>query len=550
MTVEDRKPISSNPAEAGPFIAKVISNADPTYMGSLEVQLIREVGSEADATATLRTVKYLNPFYGVTNIDYVSADPEDYNNTQKSHGMWMVPPEPGTLVIVIFVGGLPHKGYWLGCVQEENMNFMIPGYAATKFKIKGQEERVPVAEYNKIARGSTLDPTKILKAEHPFATTLKDQGLLKDDTRGITSSSARRESPSSVFGVSTPGPIDKRSGAKKGKVGKKESKIVNAFVSRLGGSSFVMDDGDDKFLRKKSASEGPPEYAAVEQKQTGGDVTKPHNELIRIRTRTGHQILLHNSEDLIYIGNSRGTSWIELSSDGKIDIYAEDSISVHTAQDLNFYAERDINMQAGRNFNTKVAGEMHTHVVKDNILIVDANQKIRVKQDVDISYDQKFKHHVKQDVNIKFDAKYLHKVASDYDLNVGGHNYQTSGGANHTKAGGNIVETAPQIHMNGPAAATAASASEAVLPKELKTHLLPTQENGKIGDMIMRRMPTREPYPQHENLDPLKYKPIKTDRDIDGRYEGQSTTIQDAASYWKKYSTVTDTFEKLKPSEE
>ena len=143
----------------------------------------------------------------------------------------------------------------------------------------------------------------------------------------LTSSSARREVPSTVFGISTPGPVDKRNGAPRGRIGKQEWKIDNAFVGRLGGSTFVMDDGDARYLRKKTASEGPPEYASLENDESGGDVEIPHNELIRLRTRTGHQILLHNSEDLIYIGNAKGTSWIELSSDGKIDIFAEDSIS-------------------------------------------------------------------------------------------------------------------------------------------------------------------------------------------------------------------------------
>ena len=526
MAEDTRQSIGQSPVDAGPFIAKVVSNIDPTYMGGLEVQILTEVGGDDDATAQLRPVKYLSPFYSVTSNDFIAPDPDDYNNTQKSHGMWMVPPEIGTLVMVIFIGGDPRKGYWIGCIPEENMNFMLPGFAATKFKTAGLDERVPVAEYNKVSRASSQDPSKILKPQHPFAQILKDQGLLRDDARGITTSSARRETPSHVFGISTPGPVDKQSGAKKGKIGKKESKIANAFVSRLGGSSFVMDDGDDKFLRKKTPSEGPPEYVSVEQNQTGGDVKQPHNELIRLRTRTGHQILLHNSEDLIYIGNARGTSWIELTSDGKIDIYAEDSISVHTKQDMNFYAERDINMQAGRNFNLKVAGEMHTHVKKDQILIVDANQKIQIKG----NFDHTITGNIKE------------KVTGNFNLNTGGYIYQTSGGANHTRAGGNIIETAPAIHMNGPSAATAATAE---LPKELKTHVLPTDANGAIGDLIVRRMPTHEPYPQHENLDPLKYKPTKTDRDVDGRYEGQSTTIQEPASTWKKYSTLTDTFEKI-----
>jgi hypothetical protein len=525
--VEKRVGAGQSPTRPGPFLAKVISNFDPTYMGGLEVQMLSEVGSDEAAAGQLRPVKYLSPYYGVTNLDYVGQE-DDYNNTQKSHGMWFVPPDVGTLVMVIFIDGDPRKGYWLGCVQEENMNFMIPGYAATKFKTSGISERVPVAEYNKVVKGTTLDPTKIAKPEHPFAQVLDEQGLIRDDARGITSSSARRETPSQVFGISTPGPIDKRSGAKKGKIGKAEHKIANAFVSRLGGSSFVMDDGDDAFIRKKSPSEGPPDYAAVEQKQTGGDVTRPHNELIRFRTRTGHQILLHNSEDLIYIGNSRGTAWIELSSDGKIDVFAEDSISIHSKQDLNFYADRDINMQAGRNFNTKVAGEMHTHVNKDLILIVDENQKIHVKKD---SHE-----------TIVGNAK--EKINGNFDLNIKGYNYQTSGGANHTRAK-SIVETASRIDMNGPAAATAATAE---VPKQLKTHALP-QDTGVRISSIMRRVPTHEPYPQHENLDPLKVKPAKTDRDSAGRYDGETTDLQDPASHWKKYGNSSDTFEKLKGSE-
>jgi hypothetical protein len=281
---------------------------------------------------------------------YISDGADDYNSTQKSYGFWMVPPDVGTTVMVFFVDGDPRKGYWMGCVPDENANFMVPGLAATKYNVDGDAERVPVAEFNKKITKYDSDPTKMTKPQHPFAKVLAAQGLLQDDTRGITTSSARRETPSAVFGISTPGPIDKQDGATKGDLGKAEHRIPGAFVSRLGGSTFVMDDGDDKFVRKSHASEGPPEYAAVEQGETG-DPTIPHNELIRIRTRTGHQILLHNSEDLIYIANSRGTAWIELTSNGKIDIYAADDISMHTSGNFNITADKSINMKAGESIN-------------------------------------------------------------------------------------------------------------------------------------------------------------------------------------------------------
>jgi hypothetical protein len=532
---------------------------------------------------------------------------------------------------------------------------MIPGYASTENNVEngldtpyGHATRVPVAEYNKNYPGNdtTIDKTKIKKPMHPFAQQLADQGLLLDDTRGITTSSTRRETPSMVFGISTPGPLDKN--GQTGPYGKIEHLVKNAPVSRLGGSSFVMDDGDDKYLRRKSPSEGGPDYAAVEENELDGDVTRPNNELIRLRTRTGHQILLHNSEDLIYITNSRGTAWIELTSDGKIDIYSKDSISIQTENDLNLYTKRDFNLEVGRNFNTKVHGERHTNVILDDVLIVDRDQKIHVKNRRDDTVDEQLRQTVNDDVKMFYAKTYTHNIADrmdikvgavsinagqpgaspsfapmdatsqdpdapvsndtdksspvedvngptqdkieikifqdmfiqhvgsnvdstidgnlqqhivgNFDLNIGGHNIQTSGGSNETNAGGNIIETAPAIHMNGPTAAKASIASEPVdartsakstIPYNLTTSSLPGPPNGdEFIKSIMRRIPTTEPYPEHENLDPMSYKPDKTARDIDDRYtnsDKNSESILTPPGTWKQYSTSVDTFRRTQP---
>lgn len=504
MPIERREStnIANKAGSPGPFLAKVVSHLDPNYMGSLEVQLLHEVGNDEAFEGQLFQVKYLSPFAGQTSIDYVGEDPDDYNNTQKSYGMWMIPPDVGTVVMVIFVDGDPRKGYWIGCVQDNVMNFSVPGHAATKFNLDGTEERVPVAEYNKLAQPTTADPTSIPKPASPLQEVLTEQGLLKDDIRGITTSSARRETPSSVFGISTPGPIDKKDGAKQGKFGKAESK-VQGFVSRLGGTTFVMDDGDDKFLRKTTASEGPPEYAAVEQDETDGLPEIPHNELVRIRTRTGHQILFHNSEDLIYIGNSRGTTWIELTSDGKIDIYAEDSVSIRTKKDFNFYADRDINIEAGRNINFKSAERTQIEVGDDYNLIVLGNGKITTTGNLDV-------------------------------LTTGNNNF-TAAGTTNIKSEGQHIETASTIHMNGPAAATAVPA----VP--LTTFDNPDNEEN-VTNSIMLRIPSHEPWPHHENLNPLEFKPEKTDREA-----GSDIAVPEL---WKSYSTITDTFEKVRASEE
>lgn len=362
----DQTKISAQGSEPrpGPFLARVISHMDSTSMGMLQVELLRPTGNTGDS-GQLHQVKYMSPFYGVTSADFVREDPNNYNNTQKSYGFWAVPPDVGTTVVVIFIDGDPKRGYWMGCVQDEGMNFMVPGIAATS-NVVDETDRMPVAEYNKqINSVQATGETKNKKPRHPLADALQSQGLLKDDIRGLTTSSARRDIPSMVFGWSTPGPVDKRPGSPRGPIGKEDYKIPNAFVGRLGGSTFVMDDGDDKFLRKTSAKSGPPVYASVLQNETDGDVTIPHNELIRLRTRTGHQILLHNSEDLIYITNSRGTAWIELTSNGKIDIYAKDSVSVHSENDINFTADRDINFTAKGDINVNSTGNTNITATKN-----------------------------------------------------------------------------------------------------------------------------------------------------------------------------------------
>jgi hypothetical protein len=262
--------------------------------------------------------------------------------------------------------------------------------------------------------------------------------------------------------------------------------------------------------------------------------------LIRIRTRTGHQLLMHNSEDLIYIGNSRGTTWIEMTSNGKIDIYAEDSVSVHTKTDFNFRADRDINIEAGRNINMKATAQYSEGKIQDakeyesgriqiesafntNILI-GANGKIETRtykdadeKDVDGQLD----------INVKGDGKIAVGTGLEphnFALNTTGNNAFTAGAATDILSGGNHTETAAQIHMNGPQAATAATA---LTIADLVTHQVVetdgTQEWAKTKyikteplESIMKRVPMHEPWVLHENLAPELQSPESTDRELTG----------------------------------
>lgn len=362
----------------GPYLAIVRSHLDVEYMGGLEVELLKtsSEGNDAESTGQFVPVQYLSPFYGVTPYNGTSEN-EGYDYTQKSYGFWAVPPDVGTKVLVIFAEGNRGQGYWIGCVQDQNMNFMVPGNASTTYNKEDQTKARPVAEYNKKTETSNgTNTTQYLKPCNPDACAILDgNGLADDPIRGTTTSSARRDMPSMVFGWSSPGPLDRRDGKPTVKTGTSSS-AIDVKSSRLNGTTIVMDDGDPTLFRKgpvRGPNATPSEYVSLKD---GGNPNIPFNELFRIRTRTGHQILLHNAEDLIYIAHGSGDSWIEMTANGKIDIYARDSISIHTENDFNFKADRDINIEAGNNINIKAGNQMMTQTAANYEVKVGADGKI------------------------------------------------------------------------------------------------------------------------------------------------------------------------------
>jgi hypothetical protein len=517
---------------SGPFTATIVGHQDSTFMGRLQVILKRPTGN-ANVDGQTIAVDYISPFYGVTGVAYIGSDKDndDYNNTQKSYGMWMVPPDVGTTVMVIFANGDFSAGYWFGCVQDQYMNFMVPGLAATQNVVDGDgETRESVAEYNKNINSNISDTTKFKKPRHYLADVIGSQGLAKDDIRGTTTSSARRETPSLVFGISTPGPIDKRPDAKRGPVGTREKLISNYPVSRLGGTTFVMDDGDSRFLRKTLAAEGPPEYAEVNKDESDGNVTLPHNELVRIRTRTGHQILLHNTEDLIYIGNASGTTWIELTSNGKIDIYAKDSISVHTKQDINFLADRDINLEANRNINMKAAGWVQVETGDNFNLIIAKDGFITTTGSLQVNTTEMNNFTSTGDTNIKSSVKINFASAEDTNILAGAKLTQNAAAYYSLPGGGGV-------------GAVTAVAMDASTASALLTFDNIYNANGDKVVSIMKRVPNAEPWPQHENLDPATMTAEKTDRE-DTTPITFSNGKTDAPDFYATYTTASDTFNK------
>jgi len=341
----NEKYIDSDP---GPYVGVVKATVDPLRMGRLGVN-IPALTNTADPTfENIVWCQYLSPFYGAKSINATSkSDPNDYKATQHSYGFWAVPPDIDTEVLVIFAKGetTNRNAFWIGCVQQPLTNQQVPGYGAsnnTAYTQSDNRERgisgqktygtdfLPVGEKNRrmIEGAETIESANSFRypVNDILAEQLLKEGLIADPVRGTTTSSARRESPSQVFGISTPGRI--RPDSRKLNIGLDGTAVT---PDRSPGHSLVMDDGE----------------------------VNGSNQLTRLRTASGHQLLMHDTDGVIYIANASGNAWIEMQSNGRIDIYSGvGGINMRTEGDFNLHSDSNINMHANGQVRFSAAKEM------------------------------------------------------------------------------------------------------------------------------------------------------------------------------------------------
>jgi len=392
MAVDIQKPAGalkrSTPQAGGanprlvPAFGIVKDNVDPKRMGQLMVYLTDNSGLDPDNKDNWRPVQMLSPFFGFTRGDAAGDSLGTYKTNPSSYGMWAAPPDIGTTVLCIFVEGDLNYGFYIGAVPQPEALQMIPAIGATDNIIPNGGEansyggalRLPVTNIN-LNNKDVADSSEYLTAPKPIhsytSAIMFQQGILRDPIRGPIGTSSQRETPSRVgWGVITPGrPIYEGGYDDKAIAGnlKADNSQKLRVVSRRGGHSIVMDDGD----------------------VIGRD------NLVRIRTSLGHQILMSDDGQTLMLLHSNGQSYIELGKEGTVDIYATNSINLRTQGDLNLHADNNVNIHATKNLNLQ--GE-----------------------NIHINTEKELKTRVGTDFSLSTLGKHLTKVAGPMSMESGG----------------------------------------------------------------------------------------------------------------------------------
>lgn len=253
------------------------------------------------------TVVYGSPFAGAST-QKPNGTGDTYDDTQKSYGFWAVPPDIDNIVLVMFINGHISRGVWIGCLYQQDMNKMVPNMSVGEtFQ---QSIPSPTAEYNKKSSSASSNREQTRPYHKPHYEAIRNQGLKDDPIRGFSQHGARSEGTSKVSGFLSPK-----------------------------GHYWSIEDTDN-------------------------------DEKIRIRSRSGVQVLLDDSNGMLYMINKSGKGWVEIDDNGKIMIYGEEGIGMRSKGDINLRADNDLIFESGRNIvmksvaNTKMENLNYIHKTK------------------------------------------------------------------------------------------------------------------------------------------------------------------------------------------
>jgi len=431
--------------EKGIITGVVKANVHPTSMGVIKIWNATFSTDENDKTQW-RTVRYCTPFY--SRVDNAGVD-DTYFGTKVTAGIVTPPPDIGTKVLAFFPEGRNSEGYYFACVPDTYMMQTLPETTISAGVAAGEFNDSPAGSHHS---GKITNWRTQTRPEDFFTQdTLVKQGLSDDRVRGLNNSGYMRESPAEIIGIATKGRRITTQGQDFTQTyatqirnpNTADKKILEGLLgptARRKGHSIALDDGD----------------------------IEGNSNQIRLRTSTGHQLLLNDTEGVIYVGNSDGSCWVELSNEGTMDVYAQDSINFRSAN-INFHADENIKMHA-KGFAQIVADQqLHLQGTQETTIVTDGEAGINAK-------------------------KNLH-LFSESEL------FATSTGASYYNAGGNISVAGAMVLLQGPKTQAKQAKKVSETQKEDTTYFPDLDQfildEEEMVTTTVDRVVTHEPFPYH-----------------------------------------------------
>lgn len=230
---------------------------------------------------------------------------------------------------------------------------------------------------------------------------------------------------------------------------------------RIGSQPSVVNDPDRKYDPQVTSFVSPGFHSWSMD-------DRAENCRMRLRTTTGHQIILDDTNERIYIATHKGKNWVEMDTCGNIDIHSDTRISIHAAKDINFTSESTIRL-ASRDIHMRAQNEIRMFSGGDSHIYTNANLRVTTGQKALVQTGTSFEVLSGADVRLTSAAN-LHLLAASSA-------HLTGSSSVEILSSGNILETGAMVCSNsGPAAGSADSAGAAATKTAYHSNRVPMHE--------------------------------------------------------------------------
>lgn len=351
-------------------IGFVVDTNDPQQNGRVRAvcpALGDSTSPNAHVLEDIPWAQYLSPFGGVVD-ENLPRGPLLETDTEKegplSYGFWS-PPRVGAQVLVMCIDGDPQYRVYIGCINIPHTVHTLP-HGRYSYNIPTQNGQFLDGPYS--------------SSETPI------QPLYDNITKSFTSSNPLGSNGRESIEWLSRGADYTASALDNQNITTSFSNIADDKdheVSLQDGSNFNKRQGynyDRINPQQRFKSTGSRYDNSVHSWNTPGFHAismddRPENCRMRFRTTTGHQIILDDSNERIYVSTAEGKNWIEMDQQGNVDVYAERKISIHSDSDININAAENIRMNA-KNIHLNTSNELRAFSSNDLHLKTNGNFRI------------------------------------------------------------------------------------------------------------------------------------------------------------------------------
>jgi hypothetical protein len=449
-------------------VGRVVDTNDPTQMGRLRVY-VPGLDHPECLVGDIPWAIYCSPFAGHTQ-KLPRGPEEDYTGGPVAYGMFAIP-KVGTDVIVGNINGDPNIRIWFGALYGMYLTDTMP-HGRFLFGQNGE-----------------LDGP-LSSSEQPIQPTYNNLTTAWTRTTAVASNDGGAGLPPRTNFEWRVRGVDYQAAAL-GIIQKNQPNQVISKEADDQGVQFEEEDGTEfhqgNFTQGYAQSQIEPNLTYDTKlvatgvnydPQTYSITTpgfhaismddRPENTRIRMRTTSGHQIILDDTNERIYISTVDGNNWIEMDQSGNIDVYAARRVSIHSAMDVNITCDGTFRVNAKNGIHLDSETEVRVTAKADTHIRSYGSTRIKSNEFTNLASGS--------DTNVQSSGNLNLQSESDTNINTGGTGAWTTSSSLNLNAGGNILQTAAQIHMNGPEASTASDAAPSGANDAYFTNRVPEHE--------------------------------------------------------------------------